>query len=181
MSKLEEIENTWLAFVSAAIIKDFPNHNVIHAQPNAPRPTKPYLTLKITGPNRVMITDPKKYNAAADKFRFETHRRYNISFQSYGVEHTDVLDEIILGTQDPDLKEVLKNCDIGVEIRGNVTDITGLVSTGWEKRGSLDISFLASKIKLTDIGPVESAEISGEVIKEDDTKINVNKFTVSGP
>ena len=181
MPKLLEIENTWLNFINTAINADFPNHTVIHAEPNAPRPNKPYLTLKISGPNRVMITDPKKYNAATDKFRFETQRRYNISIQSYGVEHTDVLDEIILGTQDPDLKQVLKDCDIGVELRGNVTDITGLVSTGWEKRGSLDISFLASKIKLTEIEPVESAEISGEIIKEDETKINVNKFTVSEP
>ena len=181
MPKLLEIENTWLGFIVAVISNDFPNHKVIFAEPNAPRPTKPYLTLKITGPNRVMIIDPRRYNAAADKFRFETQRRYNVSFQSYGVEHTDVLDEIILGTQDPDFKEILKNCDIGVEIRGNVIDITGLVSTGWEKRGSLDISFLASKIKLTEIEPVESAEISGEIIKEDETKINVNKFTVSEP
>ncbi len=181
MPKLVEIENTWLDFIKTVISVDFPNHKVIFAEPNAPRPTKPYLTLKITGPNRVMITDPKKYNVAADKFRFETQRRYNLSIQSYGVDHTDILDEIILGTQNPDFKQVLKDCDIGVEIRGNVIDITGLVSTAWEKRGSLDISFLASKIKLTDIGTVESAEISGEITKEDDTKINVNKFTVSGP
>ena len=181
MPKLSEIENTWVAFVKASIADDFPNHNVILAEQDGPRPQKPYLTIKITGPFRVMTTDPKKYNVAADKFRFESWRRFNASFQSYGLEHTDVLDEIILQTQSPDFKKILKDCDIGVELRGSVVDITGLVSTSWEKRGSLDISFLASKIKLTNIGTIESAEIDGEMVKEDDTKIIVNKFTVPEP
>jgi len=178
---MSDIELAWFNFVTASILTDFPDHKVIFSEGDGPRPQKPYVTLKITGPNRVTITDPRRYNSDADKFRFEGHRRYNLSLQSYGVDHTDVLDEIILGTQDPDLKQVLKDCDIGVEIRGNVTDITSLVSTAWEKRGSLDISFLASKIKLTNIEPVESAEIDGEMSRADDTKIIVNKFTVPEP
>lgn len=181
MPKLTEIQGAWFAFVKETIKTDFAGHNIIHAEPNAPRPQKPYLTLKITGPNRVFITDPLKHNATADKFQFEGQRRYNISIQSYGVDHTDVLDDIVIGTQNPDLNQILKDCDIGVEIRGNVSDITGLVSTAWEKRGSLDISFLASKIKLTEIENINSAVIEGEAIKEDETKIIIEKFTVSGP
>jgi len=181
MSSRTEIENAWFSFVSAAILANFPDYKVIIAEDNGPRPDKPYLTMKITGPNRVTTTDPKVYDEDEEKFKFVAHRRYNISFQSYGLDHTDVLDEIILGTMDPEFRSLLRECDIGVEIRGNITDITGLVSTAWEKRGSLDISFLTSKIKLTNIGPIESAEIDGEMARQDDTKIIVNKFTVPEP
>lgn len=181
MSRQLQLETAWFNFVSIAIKDEFPDHSVIFAESDGPRPDKPYLTLKVTGPARVTTTDPKVYNADADKFRFETWRRYNLSIQSYGVSHLDVLDDIILGSQNPDFKQNLTDCDIGVEIRGNIIDLSDKHSTGWERRGSLDISFLASKIKLTNIGTIESTEISGEMVKANDDKINVDKFTVSEP
>jgi len=181
MATLEEIENAWVKFTKAAILADFPNHSVILSEQDGSRPAKPYITIKITGPNRVMETDPKVFDETSQTFKFVGRRRYNVSFQSYGLNHTDVLDDIIIGSQNLEFNTTLKQCDIGIEIRGNITDISSTVSTAWEKRGSLDISFLASKIKLTNIGPIESAEIDGKAIKPDATEIIIDKFTVPEP
>lgn len=181
MPKINEIESAWLNFVQSAIGLNFPDHTAIFSQQDGPRPDKPYLTLKLTGPFRVTTTDPRTFDSDSNTFKFAGYRRFNLSIQSYGLENLDVLDEIILGTQDPEYKSILKDCDIGIESRGNVTDITSLISTKWEKRGSLDISFITSKIKLTNIGLIESAEIDGEVENADGSKTIINKFTVPEP
>lgn len=178
--RVDELNLAWLNFIKAAILSDYPDHTVIFAERDGPRPNKPYLTLKINGPFRVTITDSRKFNEETETFEYQGHRRYSLSVQSYGIDHLDVLDDILIGTQNPEHNHLLKAWDIGIENRGNIIDISDRVSTAWEKRGSLDISFLSSKIKNTNIGIIETVEIGGEVANGDDEKI-INTFTVPEP
>ena len=74
----------------------------------------------------------------------------------------DALNDIETCLEEPDLWEQLKkDADISVQSTTGVSDISAKLETGFEKRATLDIIFNSSNNKVTNIGPIESVEVSG--------------------
>jgi hypothetical protein len=147
---------------------------------DAPRPPKPYLTLKIiSGPRQLTMDDELRFNGNSTgnrNYNLVGQRAYTISFKAYGEGYVDALHDLSMGTDDPDLNEFLKTTgDIAVTNRGNVSDISGLLETGFERRASLDIIFNSSHNKETGIGLIETVKITGELDERELDIPEINK------
>ena len=159
------IEQAWLDYCNTVLNSDpVPENNIWTvtlaeaSQGNGgPRPQKPYVTLKIiSGPGRITIDDELRNKENTDEFYLVGQRSYTLSIKSYGAEYIDGLSDITTCFDDPDIVQQLKNdADISVTNKGTVSDISGVLETGYEKRGTLDIFFNSSNNKLTSIGPIE--------------------------
>lgn len=140
------------------------------------RPPKPYVTLKIISGPRKLALDDNLVNTSGNKFELVGQRGYTLSIKSYGTDYIDGLEDLSTCLDDPDNWEKLKSdADIAIVDRGDVSDISAKLETGFERRATLDIIFNSSNNKLTNIGPIEGVEVSGSIKNEDGTKtVNTN-------
>jgi len=139
---------------------------------NGARPPKPYVSLKvISGPRRISIDDNHTFED--DQVHLVGQRGYTVSIKAYGQEYIDGLNDIETCVEDPEFWEQLKNdADISVQSTAGILDISSKLETGFEKRASLDIIFNSSNNKITNIGPIESVEVSGTM--ESSKTVNTN-------
>lgn len=170
----ETILTAWRNFCNNVLPAD-ENWTVVYSEEisgrDAPRPQKPYLTLKIiSGPRKVHEDDLRKNDDGT--FEIVGQRAFTLSLQAYGPNCLDRLDDLSIALDDPDhFYQLKQDADIAVTNRGNVLDVSTKLATGYEKRGSLDIVFNSSKNKVTEIDRIEGVEISGEVNDEVKTVI----------
>lgn len=146
---------------------------------NAVRPPKPYVTYKIiSGPTNTAIKDElRKENGT---FALVGQRSYVISLKCYGQDHMDALALIKDRFDDPDYYDILRNCaDIAVTNKGTVSDISGKLETGYEKRATLDVSFNSSNTLETKIKSIEHVEVKGEMSNIDGSKVNTTETIIN--
>jgi hypothetical protein len=141
---------------------------------DAPRPQKPYLTLKIISGPGLVTMDDQVINCKGDAFSLVGQRKYTISVKAFGSGHIDALNDLSTLLDAPGYWDQLKeDADIAVTNKGEVTDVSGLLETGYERRASLDIFFNSSNNKTIDIGPIESVKVDGS-LDSGNKEINTN-------
>lgn len=171
----DNIKKAWYDYVKSVVPAEW---TVTHAnqKDDAPRPPKPYLTLKIiSGPGPLTLRDEKRAIEDEDNFFLVGQRSYSLSIQAYGADFNDVLGDVITCLDDPDKREILRESDIGVTNKGRVIDISTRLPTGFESRASLDILFNSSNNKETGIGAIEIVEIEGELETQNGDIITTNQ------
>ena len=146
---------------------------------DAPRPSGPYVTLKIiSGPGKLTVDDELRFNGKTEgkrNFNLVGQRSYTISLKAFRSGHNDALEEISTCLEDPDLRHQLRSdACISITNRGNVIDISSVLDTGFEGRSSLDIFFNSVNNKETNVGLIEGAQVSGTMKTQDGNEINTN-------
>ncbi len=117
-----------------------------------PRPDKPYVTLKLTGPTKIGSRDN-----LTDDFQLQGMRSFNASINVYAdVPTGDDVDplnafqcaETIQSSFDrPDIIEELGLKEIGISTIGAVQDVGAALDTRHEDRAQLDVAILKASNK----------------------------------
>jgi hypothetical protein len=169
------IEAAWYKFVNDNTESEV---TVIFADESAPRPNKPYITLKIiSGPNAKGFDDIRYINNT--EFSLSGMRQYSLSIQGFGVDMHDALSKLQTILDSPNVIAQLKeDADIAIVNKGSVSDITVALETSFERRFNMDIIFNTSENLSITLDVIESTKIGGKLIKEDNTENIVDDFLV---
>jgi len=176
------LKKAWYDFVKSVVPSPW-TVTFADQKDDAPRPPKPYLTLKIiTGPQKKMLKDIKRFIPGEnnDQAFLVGLRSYSLSIQAYGADFDDALGDVITLLDEPDKRQILRNSDIGSIVAGGILDISQRLPTGFESRASLDITFVSSNTKETGIGYIDTVVIGGEMETEAGNIITTNQTINEG-
>lgn len=116
---------------------------VIVAEPDAPRPAKPYLTVKVTTPGAVVGVDEtiSDLDGSSDpRRRANGIRRATVSVQGFGAGTEAWLERALLRLAFASVTEAFDTAGVNAPTTtGGVRDISELLGTAWEPRYALDI------------------------------------------
>lgn len=139
---ISTIKSAWFAFVDQFIQCE--NLTVIFAETSpGPRPSKPYLSMRLIGPKVLSFQDDQRFNPSTNLFEVKGLREYTISIQAFGVDASDILGEIQTKLSYPEVTEFFSShdADIGIVDRGDVLNVTELLDTAYEARAAMDVRF----------------------------------------
>lgn len=169
----------------AYITKLDQNHIMVSEpeQPNVPRPSLPYMTMKITIPGARFGDDDKRI--VLDKDGNPTTvvnsggpRKMTISFNAYATSHENSYNLMSLwqlGLDESNTQALLRQAGIAVWTIGTIADLSELLNTGYEGRSQMDVTFgLAANIT-SDNGEIDVATVIGQVTA--DTIVNTISVT----
>jgi len=181
---LSKLKDAWYRFCVDNTSLD--NLTVIFSEELAPgtsqgpRPAKPYLTLRFSGPMAPSPTDDFRYDAVEEKFELSGLREYTVSIQVFGIEAMDCIAEIQTKLSLPEVTEFFAShkAQIGIVDRGSVMNVTELLDTGFEARAAVDVRFYTTSDDPE--GPIESTEKSIGKVEYDGTVTNGKTQHISG-
>lgn len=140
--------------------------------PNAPRPPKPYITMK-------MVTPAGKYgDDSAEQFLDDLgqpttiwnrggQRKMVVDFNCYGCSHEQAYNYMALLQSWLELEttqaRLYAAAQIAVWLNGSVTDLSALLTTGFEGRALLEVAFGISANLTEDLSAVTTVDITGEL------------------
>jgi hypothetical protein len=163
------------------------NH-VIMEEPetqNWPRPSLPYVSLKITTPAAKTGDDDKRnlldsMGNPTDVWNSGGQRKMTVEFNCYAQTHEDAYNYGALLQASLDLENVqsyLRENGIAVWIIGNLADLSALLNTGYEGRSHLDCTFgIASNIT-SSLGEMDTVTVDGAI----DTNAGIVNTTTNAP
>lgn len=149
------------------------NHVIVKEAeaPNYPRPTLPYIGLKILGPG-IKSGDDSKLNVLdssgnpTSQWTSGGVRKMVLSFDSYGTSHEQAYNLMALwqsALDEENNQAYLRSFGIAVWLIGNVEDLSALLETAYEGRAHLDCSFGIAVNLTTDLGEMDTVVVDGEV------------------
>jgi hypothetical protein len=137
------------------------SYKTIWADPNAPRPSGRYITLKIT--SFLGVGDANKSLAnGSGIITIERNIEFTVSIQGFRSGANSTLADILFACDKQANMIGLNNSGVAYcNILNGVTDLTALIDANWEERASLDIRFRSSFSQTSDTGFIESASVNG--------------------
>jgi hypothetical protein len=141
------------------------NHVILEEPetPNTPRPTRPYMSFKLTSPAGKNGDDSYEH-VSGTIWNSGGVRKMNVSFHCYGTSHEEAYNlmslwQAVLGVEP--VQERLRKSGIAIWIIGELADLSLLLNTGYEGRSHMDVSFgVASNIE-SDFGAIEHVTVDG--------------------
>lgn len=178
------------AFIAAIMKTCYLDQNhVITEEPetqNWPRPTLPYISMKIIVPGARFGDDtitnvPDSQGNPTTIFNSGGPRMMTVSFHCYGISHEQAYDYMSLWQSSLDLQniqELLRKSGIAVWTIGTVADLSSLLNTGYEGRAHLDSTFGVAFNLESDLGAIESVPVKGTITTDQNEVVNTDQ-TVS--
>jgi hypothetical protein len=160
------IKNSLYDWVSSVVPVGMP---VIYYQPNAPRPTIPYLTLYLSTVNAVnqdWTSSSVDVNGVAE---MKGDRQFILQIQAYGNDPLTVLENVRTSLQKESVLDTLRGNGIVFYQSITINDITDLVDSEFEKRAQLDISFAIGQVYDDTLGYFDTMEIEEVILNVDGT------------
>ena len=153
---------------------------VILYQPNAPRPTIPYVTIYLNQTTQVNqdwsapVTDE---NGVMD---MKGDRQFNVQLQAYGGDPLTLLENLRTSLQKQTVLDILRASGIVFYQSLAINDITALVETEFEKRAQLDISLGIGQVYTDEPGYFDEIEIE-EIISDALNIVYQETITITAP
>jgi len=176
MQALRSALQAWASEIIADMGSSIP---VIWADGKGPRPGKAYMTLKIvsaprTGRDEYIMLSGGGYGG--DELASVATREGTLSINVVGDDALDILagfDDRVCGIKSLDSLTVK-----GLSCRrsSGARDMTGMIETQPEQRAQMDLSIAWTSTVVSDTGPIETVEVTGEFIggaTEHETTITV--------
>lgn len=135
---------------------------------DAPRPARPYFTMKIMVAAGRSADDSTQYSNTGVTNR-GGQRRMSVSFQCFATSHEEAYNYMALWQSCLDLfttQEQLRKAGIAVWTIQNVADISQLLNTGYEGRSQLDCTFGIASNLTEDLSYVHEVKGSGTITKD---------------
>ena len=151
---------------------------IIYWQPNAPRPTIPYLTLFLQS---VVSIGQDWASGAADVagvINQKGDRQFTLSIQAYGGDPLTLLENIRTSLQKQSVLDTLRAGGIAFYTATTINDITDLVDSKWERRASLDVLFGIGQVYTDAPGFFDEAEITAVILNDFGNVAYTSTFTV---
>lgn len=172
------------AFIKVIMLTtNLDQNHVITEEPesqNWPRPSKPYISMKITTPaarfgDDTIINVTDALGQPSTIFNSGGPRKMTVSFHCYGTSHEEAYNYMSLWQSSLDLQniqEILRDTGIAVWIIGTVADLSSLLNTGYEGRAHMDCTFgLAFNLE-SDLGAIETVNVDGAITTDQNIVIN---------
>jgi hypothetical protein len=152
--------------------------SVIWTEPNAPRPSIPYVGLKfLTGPVKLGHTDVISH-VQDDEFVVEGQRTISLSVIVYGTGAHQIAVNLHASLELPSVLEQLRAGGIAIWNEGQVSDISAALETGFEERSNFDVLMGVVSSQTEDVGYIGTAEISGSMNDVDGSVVLTTSQTV---
>jgi len=132
---------------------------------NAPRPTVDYITLYITSCVQVgwdYVQDPLDDTGIAEQVG---DREFTLQIQAYGGDPFTVLNNLRTSLQKQTVLDNLRASGIVFCNWFPINDVTELIDSRFEQRGSLDIVFRMADVYTDEIGVINTVEVE-EIYKD---------------
>lgn len=154
------------------------NMPVIFLNENAPRPTTDYLTLNISSLVQIgedYTTQPDNDNGIIEMVG---NREFTLQIQSYGGFPLDYLEKLRFSLQKQTVLDSLRSNGLIFVNHFQITDITQIIDTGFEQRGSMDVLFRIAQTYEDELGSIHTVNIEEE-LSDDDSIVFDGSFTVT--
>lgn len=151
-------------------------------EPGAPRPPRPYFTLKVTTPGARFGDDSPDNLAGTTLWNYGGQRAMTVSFNTYGTSHEEAHGYMALwqaSLDTPPTYQALGLGGIAVWKPGAVADLSMLLNTAFEGRAQMDVVFGIASNLVVDLGSIGSANISGQADTGGGTQAPLN-VTITG-
>lgn len=140
---------------------------VIFWEPNAPRPSIPYITLFLNAfvsPNQDYFSSETNGSGLVN---MSGDRKFTLSIQAYGgSDPLTLLENLRSSLQKQTVLDTLRTNGIVFYQSLNIEDITDLLDSQWEKRASLDVMMGIGQAYTDDPGYFDHAEIEQEILDQ---------------
>lgn len=152
---------------------------VILYQPNAPRPSLPYVTLYLN--SIVSIGDDylPRPDSAGD-ITLVGDRDFTVQVQAYGDNALTILENLRTSLQKPSVLDTLRANGIVFVNSLAINDITALLDTEWEPRGSMDVLFRIAQTDSDNLGVIETVELE-EIFSNGQSVVYDETITITAP
>lgn len=138
---------------------------VIYADQNAPRPDKPYATIRIISENKLGGNDE---GATVDDDGIQSfcgQREAAVSLNIYGEDAFDSMKLALNSLSKPSiLEDFFYNDDIAILNKGDILNLTDVLETEFEERAQMDLLVGYAEEYTDDVGYIETVELNEEVI-----------------
>lgn len=154
---------------------------VIFWEPNAPRPTVPYITLFLSSITAVN----QDYSApGADNLgniAMSGDRQFTLEVQGYGNDPLTVLENIRSSLQKQTVLDTLRVSGIVFYQSLTINDISDLVDSQYERRAQLDILMGIAQVYSDNPGYFSTIEVDEEYINSVDVVVYDETLTITSP
>lgn len=154
---------------------------VIFYEPNAPRPTVPYVSLYL---NSIVAINQDWTESRADSLGtvdMKGDRQFTLQVQGYGGDPLTVLENIRTSLQKQTVLDNLRANGIAFYQSLTIGDITELVDSQFERRAQLDILFGIAQIYTDTPGYFDEVEIEGTVENQIGVVVYDETITITSP
>jgi len=136
---------------------------VIWSMPDADRPAPPYISLNVSSGPR-SIGSPEVIHKAQDVFTFPFRKEFTLTVNSFAASGWHTLIAAVMNALElPSKQALLTNAGIAIMRAEDPIDLSGLLETGFEGRGAVDI-MLGYTTEIDDTtGEIQTVEISQTV------------------
>jgi hypothetical protein len=151
-------------------------------EPGAPRPSRPYFTLKVTTPGARYGDDSPDNLPGTTLWNYGGQRAMTVSFNSYGTSHEEANGYMALWQASLDTAPTYQALSLGgiaVWKPGAVADLSMLLNTAFEGRAQMDVVFGIASNLVVDLGSIGSANISGQADTGGGNQVPLN-VTITG-
>lgn len=158
---------------------------VIMLQPEtdtAPRPPRPYVGIMVTsasikGGTDSVIPQPDDAGASQSLYLYTGPRTMSVSFEAFGRTHEEaygVMGALQSAFDQPPVLDILSLAGLGVYNIGASTDMSSLLNTVYEGRAQMSVTFGMTANSLVDLGRMDTAVATGQVLMDANAPIDVS-------
>lgn len=137
---------------------------VVWADQAAPRPARPYVALRLTGPRRMAGQDEPRYTNTGNVFDWVGHRELTLQVTTIGDDQITTHD-LALKLHLSLSKEAVRSAlyvaaGLSVSSEGDVGNVTIFQEATYEPRYNFDVILMATAITNEDLGAIETVELN---------------------
>jgi hypothetical protein len=154
---------------------------VIYWQPNAPRPTIPYITLFISQVTAVNQDWSDHEATGLGIINMRGNRQFTLEVQSYGSDPLTIVENLRTSLQKQTVLDTLRVNGIAFYSSLTINDITELVDSKFERRAALDILFGVGQVYTDTPGFFDQVELTEVVDNVDGVEIYNDSFLIPDP
>lgn len=145
---------------------------VIFYEPNAPRPTQPYITLYLTSLVAVNQDYSSPSSDGVGEIYMKGDRQFTLQIQCYGSDPITILENMRISLQKQTILDTLRANGIVFYQSSVITDISELVDSEYERRAQMDVLFGIGQTYSDIPGYFDSIEIDEEIYNVDNVIVS---------
>ena len=161
-----DFESLIFDYLTAALSASYPGVLIVRSEQGGPRPPE-YVTYKVLPKVPSAFDGYEKVQSEEDEdFITVTHRnrgRVTVSIQAYSEDGEDILNKARYGTKAWAPRRILMNSGASLLSGGIVRDTTFLGDTGYRRRYTVELTFLAWTEYVEERPKVKEITASGEI------------------
>lgn len=135
--------------------------SVVWSDQASPRPTRPYIDLRLNGPFRVAGQDEMRLSNTNGVPDIVGHRRLILAVQVRGDSVMQKAEDLNFSLGRPSVQALFRLSNISITNEGNLTNLSQYIETKFEEIFAFDVELLAVASGSDNTGYINKTEITG--------------------